>query len=70
MADILKVTSPVIGKNIVQQNKNVTDPSIPFDLQEISHIARNPNSSALLSQHNIYGKVLHSRIKYLLHLTV
>ena len=48
MADILKVTSPVIGKNIVQQNKNVTDPSIPFDLQEISHIARNPNSSALL----------------------
>lgn len=56
MADILKVTSPVIGKNIVQQNKNVTDPSIPFDLQEISHIARNPNSSALLSQHNIFQR--------------
>ena len=56
MADILKVTSPVIGKNIVQQNKNVTDPSIPFDLQEISHIARNPDSSSLLSQHNIYQR--------------
>lgn len=56
MADILKVTSPVISKNVVESNKPVTDPSIPFDLQEINHIVKNPNSSGLLGQHNIFQK--------------
>ena len=56
MADILKVTSPVISKNVVESNKPVTDPSIPFDLQEISHIVKNPNSSGLLGQHNVLQK--------------
>lgn len=53
MADILKVTSPVMSKNVVESNKPVADPSIPFDLQEISHIVKNPNSSSLLGQHNV-----------------
>lgn len=56
MADILKVTSPVLSKNVVESNKPVADPSIPFDLQEISHIAKNPESSGLLGQHNIFQK--------------
>lgn len=54
MADILKVTSPVMSKNVVESNKPVADPSIPFDLQEISHIVKNPNSSSLLGQHNVF----------------
>ena len=45
MADILKVTSPMISKNVIQPNKAAQDPSIPFDLQEISHIVKNPTSS-------------------------
>ncbi|MBU9744664.1 antitoxin [Diplocloster agilis] len=56
MADILKVTSPMISKNVIQPNKAAQDPSIPFDLQEISHIVKNPNSSELLGQHNIFQK--------------
>ena len=56
MADILKVTSPVLSKNVVESNKPVADPSIPFDLQEISHIVKNPNSSGLLGQHNVLQK--------------
>lgn len=56
MADILKVTSPVISKNVVESNKPVADPSIPFDLQEISHIVKNPGSSGLLGQHNVLQK--------------
>lgn len=56
MADILRVTSPVLSKNVVESNKPVADPSIPFDLQEISHIVKNPNSSGLLGQHNVLQK--------------
>ena len=35
MADILRVTSPVINKNIIQPDKALKDPSVPFDMQEI-----------------------------------
>ncbi len=54
MADILKVTAPMVSKNVVQTNKAAQDPSVPFDLQEISHIVRNNQSSELLGQHNVY----------------
>lgn len=54
MADILKVTAPMISKNVIQPNKATEDPSIPFDLQEISHIVKNNQSSELLGQHNVY----------------
>ena len=46
----------MISKNVIQPNKAAQDPSIPFDLQEISHIVKNPNSSELLGQHNIFQK--------------
>ena len=54
MADILKVTAPMVSKNVIQTNKAAQDPSVPFDLQEISHIVRNNQSSELLGQHNVY----------------
>ena len=48
MADILRVTSPVINKNIIQPDRAQKDPSVPFDMQEIRHITKNPSGSALL----------------------
>lgn len=56
MADILRVTSPVINKNIIQPDKAPKDPSVPFDMQEIRHITQNPAGSGLLGQHNVFQK--------------
>lgn len=56
MADILRVTSPVINKNIIQPDRAQKDPSVPFDMQEIRHITKNPPGSSLLSQHNVFQK--------------
>lgn len=56
MADILRVTSPVINKNIIQPDKTPKDPSVPFDMQEIRHITQNPAGSGLLGQHNVFQK--------------
>ena len=56
MADILRVTSPVINKNIIQPDRAQKDPSVPFDMQEIRHITKNPSGSALLGQHNVFQK--------------
>lgn len=53
MADILKVTAPAVGKNVISPNKAAQDPSVPFDLQEIKHITKNPGSSGLLGHHNM-----------------
>lgn len=53
MADILRVTSPVINKNIIQPDKASKDPSVPFDMQEIRHITKNPQGSGLLGHHNV-----------------
>ena len=46
MADILRVTSPVINKNIIQPDRAQKDPSVPFDMQEIRHITKNPSLCA------------------------
>ena len=56
MADILRVTSPVINKNIIQPDRAQKDPSVPFEMQEIRHITKNPSGSALLGQHNVFQK--------------
>lgn len=47
MADMLRVTSPVINKGVAQPGKAPKDSSIPFDLQEIQNIARAPAGYAL-----------------------
>lgn len=54
MADLLKVTAPMVSRNVIQPGKTPDDPSIPFDLQEINHIIKNPQSSELLGQHNVF----------------
>jgi len=52
MADILRVTSPMINKNVLQADKAPKDPSVPFDMQEIRHITKNESGSGLMGQHN------------------
>lgn len=54
MADILKVTAPMVSKNVIQPNKATEDPSIPFDLQEINHIVKNGQASELFGHHNVF----------------
>ncbi len=54
MADILKVTAPMVSKNAIQTNKTAQDPSVPFDLQEIHNIIRNNPSGGILGSHNVY----------------
>ena len=56
MADILKVTAPMVSKNAIQTNKTAQDPSVPFDLQEIHNIIRNNPSGGILGSHNVYQK--------------
>ena len=56
MADILKVTSPVLSKNVVESNKPVADPSIPLISRKSVILLKNPESSGLLGQHNIFQK--------------
>lgn len=52
MADMLRVTSPVISKGVTQPDKAPKDPSVSFDLQEIQNIAKAP-AGRVLSQHSI-----------------
>ncbi|MEA5010173.1 MAG: antitoxin [Angelakisella sp.] len=52
MNDILKITTPLINKNQIQSNKQVTDPTIPFNLQDISKVIKPNPQSELLSQNN------------------
>lgn len=47
MADMLRVTSPVISKGVTQPDRAPKESSIPFDLQEIQNIARAPAGHAL-----------------------
>lgn len=56
MADILRVTSPVINKNTIQPDKAQRDPSVPFDMQEVRHVTKNTSGSGLLGQHNVFQK--------------
>lgn len=56
MADILRVTSPVINKNAIQPDKAQRDPSVPFDMQEIRHVTKNQADGGLLGQHNVFQK--------------
>lgn len=52
MADMLRVTSPVISKGVAQPDKAPRDSSVPFDLQEIQNIAKAP-AGHVLSQHSV-----------------
>lgn len=52
MADILRISTPLIDKNAVQPNKQVVDPSIPFSLSDISKVIKPMQQSEILKQNN------------------
>lgn len=54
MADILKVTAPAVGKNVITPNKATQDPSIPFELSQLNPVLKNGESSSLLGQYNVF----------------
>ncbi|WP_312643831.1 antitoxin [Hydrogenoanaerobacterium sp.] len=52
MADILKITAPLVNKNTVQPNRQSTDPAVPFNLQDITKVIKSNPQSELLGQNN------------------
>lgn len=50
MADILKISTPLIDKAPVQPGKQVADPSVPFNLSEIEKVAQPNQQSEILKQ--------------------
>ncbi len=52
MADILKITTPLVNKSQVQPNKQATDPSVPFNLQDVSKVIKPNSNGELLKQNN------------------
>lgn len=52
MADILKITTPLVNKSQVQPTKQATDPSVPFNLQDVSKVVKPAPHGELLKQNN------------------
>ncbi len=52
MADILKITTPVIDRSAVSANRPVADPSIPFQLSDITKVIKPGEQSEILQQNN------------------
>lgn len=53
MADLLKITTPIINKTQVQSNKPPADPSLqPFDLREINKVVKPNPQSEMQGQNN------------------
>ncbi len=52
MADILKITTPVIDRTAVSANRPVADPSIPFQLSDITKVIKPGEQSEILQQNN------------------
>ncbi|MEM1485284.1 antitoxin [Oscillospiraceae bacterium PP1C4] len=51
MADMLKITTPLVNKNQIQLNKQI-DPSTPFNLQDITKVIKPNAQTELLKQNN------------------
>ena len=56
MADILKVTTPLVKNNQIQPNRPSTDPTVPFNIQDINRVIRSDQKSELLQQNNILNQ--------------
>ena len=52
MANILKISTPLIEKNPIQPNKQVADPTVPFNLSDISKVIKPAQQSEILKQNN------------------
>ncbi|MEG0115000.1 MAG: antitoxin [Hydrogenoanaerobacterium sp.] len=50
MSNILKISTPLIEKNPIQPNKQVVDPSIPFNLSDVSKVMKPAQQSEILKQ--------------------
>lgn len=51
MADILRVTTPLVNKNQIQNNRQ-PEPNIPFNLQDITKVTKTNPQEELLEQNN------------------
>lgn len=52
MAELLRITTPLVSKNYVQPNKQPTDPSTAFNIGDVTKVVRTSNQSELKGQHN------------------
>lgn len=52
MADFLKISTPLVDKMPVNPNRPVADPSVPFNLSDITKVIQTNQQSELLSQNN------------------
>jgi len=52
VADILKITTPLVSKNVIQPSKQTTDPTIPFNLGDVTKVIKPQGGSELLSQNS------------------
>ena len=52
MADILKITTPTLNKNAVPASKQVSDPSLPFGVEDVPRIIKSTPQSDILGQNN------------------
>lgn len=50
MADLLKITTPLVNKNQQVQAKPGIDPTAPFQMQDISKVTQPPSSGDILKQ--------------------
>lgn len=52
MADILKISTPLVNKSPVQPSKQAADPATAFDLQDISKVIKSNPKGEMLNQNN------------------
>ncbi len=56
MADILKITTPLVNKNHIQPNKQATDPTVAFNIHDLNRVIKSDQKSELLGQNNILNQ--------------
>ena len=52
MADILRITTPINDRNMISPNRPVTDPSVPFQLSDITKVIKPDAQTELTQQRN------------------
>lgn len=50
MADILRISTPLVEKQPVQPNRPVADPSVPFGLSDVTRVIQTTDTQSLLQQ--------------------
>lgn len=52
MADFLRITTPILDRNAVQPNRPAADPSVPFQLSDITKVIKTDQQTELQGDHN------------------